>query len=357
MIHDQKFRKRVREAISEINSGKMVIMVDDEDRENEGDLVFAASDVTPEKINFMATHAKGLICLSLNQEVASNLDLHPVRNSQHIKKSTAFTNSIEAREGVTTGISAADRSHTIAVAIDDASKASDLVTPGHVFPLVARSGGVLERTGHTEGSVDLVKLAHKKPAAVICEIMNADGTMARRDDLEKFSKEFDIKIVSVADIVAYRLEMDQLITEISREKIDFEGRTFYFTEIFSDIDQQTHYVISTHEKFAPDNVVNVRVHRQNSKKDLLNAFSGHGPFHMGLQMAQKSEHGIFIYLNTGKETLNPSPMFFKAYGLGAQILNHFHVKQMNVFTRSEIKLGSLDGFGLTINDTRNLESI
>ena len=354
MIQLTESRKRVKEAIAEIHAGNMVIMVDDEDRENEGDLVFAADDVSPEKVNFMATHARGLICLSLASEISTKLDLLPVKNSQNARKSTAFTNSIEARQGVTTGISAADRAQTIKVAIDQKSQPSDLVTPGHVFPLVARDGGVLERAGHTEGSVDLVRLSDKKPAAVICEIMNEDGTMSRRDDLEKFSKKFNLKIVSVADIVAYRLEKDNLIDEISSKEIQHKNKTFYFSEIFSEIDGQVHYVLSTHKKFSKDDIVDVRVHRQNPKKDVLDTFLNEGPFYLGLKMLEKSEKAVFTYLNSNN-TSSIQPTLFKAYGLGAQILRHLNINKMHVYTRSEIKFGGLDSFGLKILDTKQLE--
>ena len=198
---------RVVKAIDTIREGGMVIMVDDEDRENEGDLVFAASHVTPEKINFMTKEARGLICLSLEADQIDRLQLPMMEDStkKEDQRSTAFTVSIEARDGVTTGISAADRSQTVKVAVADDATAHDIVVPGHIFPLKARPGGVLERAGHTEGSVDIARLAGLKPAGVICEIMNDDGTMARVPDLEKFSAKHDIPIVTIADLVTFRL--------------------------------------------------------------------------------------------------------------------------------------------------------
>jgi 3,4-dihydroxy 2-butanone 4-phosphate synthase/GTP cyclohydrolase II len=198
---------RVHAAIAQIRQGKMVIMTDDIKRENEGDLIFAAEDVSAEKINFMARHARGLVCLSLAPEYIDQLQLPLMRapGKETAGKETAFTMSIEARYGVSTGISAADRAHTIAVAIADSCTPDDIVVPGHIFPLRARSGGVLERPGHTEGSVDLAKLAGRKPAAVICEIMNDDGSMARLPDLEVFARTFALPIVSVEDLIAYRL--------------------------------------------------------------------------------------------------------------------------------------------------------
>ncbi|MCK5679198.1 3,4-dihydroxy-2-butanone-4-phosphate synthase, partial [bacterium] len=202
---------RIENALSDIKAGKMVILVDDEDRENEGDLVMAAEKSTPEAVNFMAKYGRGLICLSLTEERADFLNLAPMVSDNTAQFSTAFTVSIEARRGVTTGISAADRSHTILTAIDEHSGPNDLARPGHIFPLRARKGGVLVRTGQTEGSVDLARLAGLKPAGVICEIMDDDGTMARMPSLEKFSKEHGIGICTIADLIEYRMRTESFV--------------------------------------------------------------------------------------------------------------------------------------------------
>src|SRR5690606_14831262 len=216
----------ITEVLEDLRQGKAIILVDDEDRENEGDLVIAAEKITPEGVNFMARDARGLICLALTNETADRLDLPPMAARNEAPLGTAFTVSIEAREGVTTGISAHDRAHTILTAIKDDAKPRDLVRPGHVFPLRAREGGVLVRNGQTEGSVDLCRLAGLKPAGVICEIMNGDGTMARMPDLEKFAAKHGLKICSVADLIAYRLQHERIIKRISGARMPTEWGYF-----------------------------------------------------------------------------------------------------------------------------------
>ena len=216
----ERMLSRIQEAIDAIKNGGMVIMVDDEDRENEGDLVLAADAVTPEHINFMAKYARGLICLTLEPDLVDRLKLPMMEDSTKRLPSqgTAFTVSIEARDGVTTGISAADRAHTVKVAVDPNAKPEDIVVPGHIFPLKARPGGVLERAGHTEGSVDLAKLAGFTGGGVICEIMNDDGSMARMPDLETFAKEHNIPIVAIADLIQYRLLKESMVEEVKRQR-------------------------------------------------------------------------------------------------------------------------------------------
>ena len=214
--------QRVLEAIEEIKKGRMIIMCDDEDRENEGDLVYAAAFSTPQNVNFMATHARGLICVALGKQIASRLELNPMVNSNTSSYETAFTVSVDAKDALT-GISAGERDETIKILANPISHATELVKPGHIFPLIAKDGGTLVRTGHTEGSVDICRLAGLSEAGVICEIIKEDGTMARRDDLDIFAKEHDLKTVFISDIVEYRLANERLVNEIEVKEIDFFG--------------------------------------------------------------------------------------------------------------------------------------
>ena len=375
----------VLRAIETVKAGGMVIMVDDEDRENEGDLVFAASHVTPEKINFMTKEARGLICLSLEQIDIDRLQL-PMMEDAFKKgngRSTAFTVSIEARTGVTTGISAHDRSRTIEVAVDDRSTAEDIVVPGHIFPLKARSGGVLERAGHTEGSVDLARLAGCKAAGVICEIMNSDGTMARFADLEKFSSHHDIPIVTIADLVTFRLFKESLIEELGQGDIATTTGIFKGSLFRNKVDGLTHFALLKGECFE-DQIVDVRVHRQ---RPLVDVF-GHGQadskirVEHGLRMLRDSTHGVFLYLcqsdpqggledevrelcsltsdnpsdKLGRSVRSPSPrngqtMDSRMLGVGAQILRHLGVRKMRVHMSNPAPLKGLVGFDLEVVET------
>jgi len=361
--------KRVSAAIAAIKSGKMVIMVDDEDRENEGDLVFAAEDSTPSHINFMAKEARGLICLPMGPEIASRLQLPMMTDHSKSDETmgTAFTVSIEAREGVTTGISAKDRAHTCLVAIDESTKPEDLVVPGHIFPLKAKPGGVLERAGHTEGSVDLSVLAGKKPAAVICEIMNDDGTMARRDDLEVFSNKHNIPIVSIEDLITYRLLNDSLVEEIERKVVETSHGKYNAAWFKNKQDQTVHFALIKGDTFE-DKIVNVRVHKQRPLVDVFASTQrGRGRIEFGLDMLKNSEHGVYIYLtsdnpqaaimqdikefdhnpekksSSGRQQMDP-----RLYGIGAQILRKLGVRKMKLNVSAKRPLIGLAGFGLEI---------
>src|SRR5690606_7956431 len=293
---------RVIKAIETIREGGMVIMVDDEDRENEGDLVFAASHVSAEKINFMTKEARGLICLSLEAEQIDRLKLPMMEDSTKkcAGRTTAFTVSIEAREGVTTGISAADRAQTVAVAVRDDARPEDIVVPGHIFPLKARVGGVLERAGHTEGSVDIARLAGLKPAAVICEIMNDDGTMARVPDLEKFSAKHGIPIVTIADLVQFRLLNESLITEVGRRPVETECGVYDGILFRSNVDGTRHFALikdAAGEGFE-GKTVDVRVHRQRPLVDVFGNkdHGGRRRVDYGLELLRDSDCAVFVYL-------------------------------------------------------------
>jgi 3,4-dihydroxy 2-butanone 4-phosphate synthase/GTP cyclohydrolase II len=362
---------RVMEAIETIRKGGMVIMVDDEDRENEGDIVFAAEHATSDKINFMAREARGLICLPMAPELVDQLRL-PLMDD--VSKgsgghTTAFTVSIEAKYGVTTGISAADRAHTIRVAVADHAKPDDLVVPGHIFPLRAKRGGVLERSGHTEGSVDLARLAGLKSAAVICEIMNDDGTMARMPDLEMFARIHKLPIVSIEDLIAYRLTRDSLVKSIDRGTVHTLEGSFHSVLFESVLDGSQHVALIKGQELFATHVVDVRVHRQ---KPFLDVFS-HDPssstdlIRYGLQMLRDSSAAALVYLTHPGHTASfhdfreisssPAPDETKApamdsrlLGIGAQIIRHLGIQRMRTHVTQQRTLKGLAGFGLEVAD-------
>jgi 3,4-dihydroxy 2-butanone 4-phosphate synthase/GTP cyclohydrolase II len=368
---------RVLGAISTIQAGGMVIMTDDEDRENEGDLVFAASDADANKVNFMAKEARGLICLTLEPEIVDRLKLPmmEVRSAKTKSMGTAFTVSIEAKEGVTTGISAADRAHTIRVAIDAQTGPDDIVVPGHVFPLRARAGGVLERAGHTEGSVDLARLAGKKAAAVICEIMKDDGSMARLPDLQLFSQKFEIPMVSIEDLITFRMLKDSLVEEVHRAPFETSQGTFEGIWFKCHVDDRSHFALVKGDDFG-NHTVDVRVHKQ---RPLIDVFShpksgGRSRIEMGLEMLNNNDRAVFVYLTPENENLaieqerkeleeyrqpseNRAPGGFdpRLFGVGAQILRHLGVRKMRVHLTSARSIKGLAGFGLEISDIKILD--
>lgn len=352
----------VEKAIEAFRNGQMVIMTDDKDRENEGDLVFPAEDVTAEKINFMIREARGLVCLSLSPALVDRLHLPLMsdRAKNLTSLGTAFTVSIEARHGVSTGISAADRAQTIKVAIDDNSRPEDLVVPGHIFPLRAKLGGVLERTGHTEGSVDLARLAGKKQAAVICEIIKDDGSMARGPDLEIFAKKHSIPLVSIADLISYRLAHETLVTEIKRLAIP--GKPLEAVWFKSDIDHSIHFAVVRGAPFQKD-CVDVRVHKQDPLSDIFNqnSFAENVPgarwkIDYAMDLLDTHSKSVFLYLNNPDSDamlniVEPQAMDPRIYGVGAQILKQLGVERMCLHLSSERHLAALKGFGLEIVDT------
>ncbi len=363
---DAQTFENVERALTAFRDGRMVIMTDDKDRENEGDLVFPAEDVSAEKINFMAREARGLICLSLSSALVDRLELPLMAERSQgsfATLGTAFTVSIEARQGVTTGISAADRAHTVKVAISDTSSPRDIVVPGHIFPLRAQPGGVLKRTGHTEGSVDLARLAGKKHAAVICEIMKDDGSMARLPDLESFAEKHDIPLLSIAELIQYRLARETLVTEIKRTTLNaemgIEGVWFR-----SDIDQSIHFAMIRGTNFT-DHCIDVRVHKQSPLSDLFgsqlftqaNLELSRWKIDYGLELLQSQSKAIFLYLGNSESNamlhdLSPQTSDPLIYGIGAQILKQLGVHRMKLHLTSERNLAALRGFGLEIVDTQ-----
>jgi 3,4-dihydroxy 2-butanone 4-phosphate synthase/GTP cyclohydrolase II len=330
---------RVKQAIEDMKNGKMVIMIDDEDRENEGDLVYAATFTTPQKVNFMATHAKGLICVPLSTQIANRLSLNPMVNDNECTYETAFTISVDAAS-CSTGISAYERNETIKVLSDYKSRALDLVRPGHIFPLIAKEGGTLVRVGHTEGSVDLCKMAGLSQSAVICEIMKDDGTMARRDDLDLFSKEHELNIVYISDIVEYRSSNESLVKRIYENPIQFLGHDVQQI-VYQDHDGNTHTVFAYGKVNETTNV------KFRSVTTDLNLLTDKDRYDLLISSAKYMEKngGVIIYMSKPNKD-NP---YMKEYGLGAQILRDLSVKNINLLTKKKVQeFVGLQGFGLNI---------
>jgi 3,4-dihydroxy 2-butanone 4-phosphate synthase/GTP cyclohydrolase II len=373
----QEALQRVERAVEAFRAGELVILVDDEDRENEGDLCMAAEKVTPEAINFMATHGRGLICLTMTGKRLDELEIPMMveGRSNDSQFGTAFTVSIEAREGISTGISAADRARTVQVAVADDAKPTDLVTPGHVFPLRAREGGVLVRTGQTEGSVDLARLAGLKPAGVICEIMNPDGTMARMPDLEKFADEHKVPIVTVADIIDYRLRRESLVEVVAETELptDYPGE-WRVKVMRSLLDRSEHFAFVCGEP-TPDEPTMVRVQHRCDTLDVflkersacLDKLSG------SMKRIAEEGKGVIVYLDKeghsaldlmrrhgllshdphaeqDEDDVNQPEQLLKEVGIGAQILAAVGVGKMRVLTNRPKKIIGLDGYGLEVVD-------
>jgi len=354
----------IPELVADLAAGRMVILVDEEDRENEGDLVLAADHVTAQAINFMAKHGRGLICLTLTRERCERLRLPPMAARNGTKHSTAFTVSIEAATGVTTGISAADRAHTIAVAVSPHAQASDLVQPGHVFPLQAQDGGVLMRAGHTEAGCDLASMAGLSPAAVICEIMNDDGTMARLPDLEIFAREHGLKIGTIADLIQHRSHNESLIQRVGTRPLQTAQGTFDCT-VFRDRTGHTHLALSCGQ-WAPQDEVWVRVHEPLSLMDLLDqgATRHSWPLTSALAALQQQGRGVAVLLNAGEDAAallgralpsdsvpaaaaTGSAMDLRTYGVGAQILRAMGVQRMKLMSNPR-RMPSMTGYGLEV---------
>ncbi len=362
MNREQVF-KNVEAALGIIQRGEMIILVDDEDRENEGDLVFAAEFVTAAKINFMAKEARGLICLSLEPHLVDKLNLPLMLDTRKREpaKSTAFTVSIEARHGVTTGISAQDRAHTIKTAIDNNVQPDDVVVPGHIFPLRAKLGGVLERSGHTEGSVDLCKLAHLKPASVICEIMNDDGTMARAGDLKKFSDTHNIPVISIAELIQYRLFRESLVEKVETlDEFIWSGKKIKAALYRSDVDQLVHLALFNFDKMD-SRIADVRVHRQKTLPDL---FGDQCSMHYARKLLTGDEPAVFVYLASNEHFSFKSPDHAaenpmtddRLYGIGAQILKDLGVEKMRIHVSTPRPLKALSGYGLEVVESIMMES-
>ena len=338
--------ERVLEAIDEIKKGNMVIMIDDEDRENEGDLVYAAAFSSPDHVNFMATHARGLICVALSKSIATRLDLNPMVSSNTSSYETAFTVSVDARDALT-GISSKERDDTIKILANPISHAVELVKPGHIFPLIAKDGGTLVRTGHTEGSVDICRLAGLSEAGVICEIIKDDGTMARRDDLDIFGEKHNLKTVFISDLVEYRLANERLVNETKVEEIDFFGVKVN-QHTFEDHDGIEHTAIAF---YTSGEVANVRVHNVVPDIELLLNQKRYNNLVNSVEYL-KQNSGLLVFINKTNHQDNSAP---KEFGIGAQIIKSFGVSKMNLLASTkQTDLAGLGGFGLEVNEVINI---
>ena len=361
----------IEEIIEVARNGRMFILIDDENRENEGDLVIPAQMATPDAVNFMAKHGRGLICLALPPERVKTLALPLMARNNESRHQTAFTISIEAREGISTGISASDRAHTIATAIDPTMGPADLVSPGHVFPLQARPGGVLVRAGHTEAAVDVARLAGLNPSGVVCEIMNEDGTMARRADLIAFGRRHNLRIATIADLIAYRLRHERIVEQALETTLDSLYGGMFQMFIYVNQVAYAEHVALVKGDIAGDAPVLVRMHALNVLDDVLGDRGGGkaSDLYEAMRMIERAGRGVVVLIREPDrtslsdrvrsrmgETARSTPEL-RNYGVGAQILLDLGVKDMVLLSNTKRNIVGLDGFGLTIVEQRPIEAV
>ncbi len=362
---ERGFLSSPEELIDEARNGRMFILVDDEDRENEGDLVIPAQFATPAAINFMAKHARGLICLAMTRHRVEQLGLPLMAQANGTRHQTAFTISIEAREGVTTGISAADRSHTVAVAINPEMGRDDIVSPGHVFPLMARDGGTLVRAGHTEAAVDFARLAGLNPSGVICEIMNDDGSMARMPDLVAFAQRHGLKLGTIADLIGHRRRTERLVRRVAEGHIDHvPGGEWHLVVYTNTFEYSEHLALVKGDISAATGPVFVRMHAANLLQDII-AGKGTHDLHIAMGMIAEAGSGVVVVLRDGRPTKvsdqvrrgrdrRLAPPEIRDYGIGAQILSDLGVRDMIRLSDNPRPIIGLEGYGLRVVETRPL---
>lgn len=346
----------IEDIIADAADGKMFILVDDEDRENEGDLVIPAARANAEAINFMAKYGRGLICLALSEKRVLELNLPLMSPHNQTRHQTAFTISIEAREGITTGISAADRAQTVAIAINPEKNARDIISPGHVFPLVARDGGVLVRAGHTEAAVDIARLAGLNPSGVICEIMNDDGTMARLPDLIPFAQAHGLKVATIADLIAYRRRQEKLVQKTLEKNFTSRFGGEFTMKIYTNILTHTEHVVFQKGDIKPDKPTLVRMHAVDLLSDLLlDASPSSGYLQAALNAIGQSGSGVLVLLReprpdaiSARENKEGLPPEIRDYGIGAQILLDLGIRDMTLLSNSKRQIVGLEGYGLNI---------